>query len=273
MLWKNLGVIFDGHHAQLPTLSLKEKNIEILYSTKVDGKSKIMSIKTLQDAPWQVVQEPKLILDLGERGCFDDSGVMPSCIVQKGSERYLYYTGWNTDKGQVPYGHGIGLAIDRGSGFERISKGPIMDRCQDIPFLCNSPFVYYRDAGWEMWFCCGTGWDGDFPQYSLRSAFSEDGIYWCIGDDWLGGEGLAVSRPCVFREKVLAAVKTKDTPYRVQIFSDNGFQPLNIQRDDWDSDMACYPQIVELDGVPYMFYNGNGYGATGIGLAQLLTVV
>ena len=35
------------------------------------------------------------VLDVGPLGAFDDSGVTTSCLVTAGSDRFLYYTGWN----------------------------------------------------------------------------------------------------------------------------------------------------------------------------------
>ena len=38
----------------------------------------------------------------------------------------------------------------------------------------------------------------------------------------------------------------------------------------WDSEMIEYPYIHDHKGVRYMFYNGNQFGKTGIGLAKLV---
>ena len=38
--------------------------------------------------------------------------------------------------------------------------------------------------------------------------------------------------------------------------------------DDWNGIMTCYPCIVEHEGILFMFYNGNGFGNTGIGVAK-----
>ena len=35
--------------------------------------------------------------------------------------------------------------------------------------------------------------------------------------------------------------------------------------------MICYPAIVESEAKTLMFYNGNGYGWTGVGVAELET--
>jgi hypothetical protein len=37
----------------------------------------------------------------------------------------------------------------------------------------------------------------------------------------------------------------------------------------WDSEMICYPCVVNVGPNRYMFYNGNRYGSTGFGVAVL----
>jgi hypothetical protein len=36
----------------------------------------------------------------------------------------------------------------------------------------------------------------------------------------------------------------------------------------WDSEMIEYPYVMDKNGERHMFYNGNGYGQTGIGYAR-----
>lgn len=38
----------------------------------------------------------------------------------------------------------------------------------------------------------------------------------------------------------------------------------------WDSHMACYPAILEIEDKTYMFYDGNGMGETGFGYVELI---
>jgi hypothetical protein len=44
---------------------------------------------------------------------------------------------------------------------------------------------------------------------------------------------------------------------------------IDVSADGWDSQMIEYPCVFEHGGDSLMLYNGNGYGATGIGLAVL----
>jgi len=44
-----------------------------------------------------------------------------------------------------------------------------------------------------------------------------------------------------------------------------------IEKSDngWDSEMICYPYVIDANGSKLMFYNGNGRGLSGFGYAVL----
>lgn len=42
---------------------------------------------------------------------------------------------------------------------------------------------------------------------------------------------------------------------------------LDKSANGWDMEMVCYPVLLEYKEKTYMFYNGNGQGATGVGYA------
>ena len=44
---------------------------------------------------------------------------------------------------------------------------------------------------------------------------------------------------------------------------------LDVADRGWDSGMVEYPFVLDHGGQYFMFYNGNGYGKTGFGLAVL----
>ena len=39
------------------------------------------------------------------------------------------------------------------------------------------------------------------------------------------------------------------------------------EENPWEDTMVCYPFIVERNDSLFMFYNGNGFGKTGVGYA------
>jgi hypothetical protein len=44
---------------------------------------------------------------------------------------------------------------------------------------------------------------------------------------------------------------------------------IDVSPKGWDSEMICYPFVFNHAGSFYMLYNGNGFGATGFGLAVI----
>ena len=47
---------------------------------------------------------------------------------------------------------------------------------------------------------------------------------------------------------------------------DNQFN-LELSKDSWDSNMMEYPDVIKYKNRYLMFYNGDGFGQTGFGLA------
>jgi hypothetical protein len=236
------------------------------------------------------------VLDLGEPGTFDESGVMPGWLVANGGELRLYYIGWNVGD-KVPYRLSIGLAIsdDGGGTFRRCSKGPIIDRSVSEPFFVTMPCVHKENDRWRMWYCSCTSWQeiaGRWePAYHVKYAESADGIDWrlagisCVD----AGHGYAVAGPCVFRRgerygmiyavRSLADYRTNaESAYRLGyaesadgIRWDRMDERVGISRskEGWDSEMMEYCWVQSYGGEMYMLYNGNGFGRSGFGMARL----
>ena len=106
-------------HAQLPVADFIENEniIRIYFSTRDEyGRSLPDYIEVNADNPTEILttnQTP--ILPLGQLGEFDDCGVMPSWVVNKNNEKWLYYIGWNV-RNTIPYHNSVGLAISKDGG-------------------------------------------------------------------------------------------------------------------------------------------------------------
>jgi hypothetical protein len=227
------------------------------------------------------------LLDPGELGAFDDSGVTGSCVVADGARRYLYYTGWSLGV-TVPFYLGAGLAVsdDGGRTYERVSRAPILPPDDGDPFLTASPWVVRDGSRWRMWYVSGSVWEeGDPPRhrYRIKYAESDDGIAWRRDDrisiDYANDGEYAFGRPCVVHEgdRFHMWYSSRGPAYRIgYAVSDDG---LSWERRDaeagiepggaWDSEMQTYPVVADDGGERYLLYNGNGYGETGIGYAVL----
>ena len=73
------------------------------------------------------------MLGLGELGAFDDNGVTPTWVLNRGKRKYLYYVGWN--KGVTVRMHlyvGLAISEDGGKSFKRYSRAPILERVREV---------------------------------------------------------------------------------------------------------------------------------------------
>ena len=225
---------------------------------------------------------------MGALGTFDDNGVTSSCVVVHGNALYLYYTGWTLGV-TVPFYMSSGLAIstDNGRNFDKVSAAPILDRNAIDPFLNASPWVMIEGGIWRMWYVSGVAWthepSGARHHYLVKYAESTDGVRWrrpgtiCI--DFKSEAEYAISRPSVIKDGSLYRMwfATRGDAYQLGYAeSKDGIgwtrkdedAGLDLSADGWDAEMVAYPIVFEAGGKRWMAYNGNGYGRTGIGLAQ-----
>jgi hypothetical protein len=241
---------------------------------------------TLDPVPALAPLDADPVLDLGERGAFDDSGVVGSCLEQVGERRYLFFTGWSRGV-TVPFYLATGLAVSESGGpFRRVSRAPVLQRVDAEPFLTASPAVL-RDGGrWRMWYVSGTEWrtaaDAPEPCYNIRHTESSNGIDWTrpgvLAIDYGPGEH-AFGRPWVLREDGAYRMWFSVRGDRYRIGYAESLDGIDWTRADavagllpsgegWDGEMVEYPALLHHRGRRYMLYNGNDYGRTGLGLAQ-----
>lgn len=306
MKWTKKGLVFRNGgdrewmptHASVPIADEAGGDVARIYFGARDGQGRSLTtfVEVDADDPSRVLYlHDRPVIGLGRLGAFDDSGVMPSCVVNHGGKKYLFYMGWNACV-TVPYRIAVGLAVseDGGVTFERVCEGPVMDRdCRD-PYFCTTPFVLMEGGVWRMWYASCTGWpviDGR-PEsvYHIKYAESLDGVNWaredvtCIGYKF---EGEANVRPCVVRDgdryrmwycyRGSHNFRThREQSYRLGYAeSHDGIswermdERVGIERaeEGWDSQMMAYPFVYERGGRKYLLYNGNGFGQSGFGYA------
>jgi hypothetical protein len=308
MQWVKQGRIFApdhdfdwmASHASIPVVDpVSDEVLRVYFGTRDgQGRSHLAYLDIEADNPRNILYlHDRPVLPLGERGTFDDSGIMPSWIVDHDGMKYLYYIGWNPQV-TVSYRLAIGLAVseDGGQSFRKFSTGPLLDRALDEPYFNTAPCVLRESDRWRMWYVSCTGWElvneHPEPRYHVRYAESPDGIHWrktghvCIDYDD-GTE--AVGRPCVYKEagvyrmfyshRSLRSYRTdRQRSYRLGYAeSADGLvwtrrdEDVGLERSEsgWDSEMMEYCYHYRHRGRDHLFYNGNGFGATGFGYAVL----
>lgn len=301
MRWHKGGLIFSPSgqlwwarsYALLPTADLLNRDIVRVYFASLDehkfGRVGYLDLDA-QNLGTVLAESKVPVLDVGPLGAFDDSGVNPSCVVNVGGKKYLYYYGWQRCE-RVPYMCFAGLAISEdGTNFAKVSPTPILDRNELEPFLRSATSVLVEEGHFKVWYVSGVGWtrvnDVRYPTYVIRYADSLDGIHWhrrdCPCISFKNEDEFGFGRPWVIRHqglyKMWYSIRSRAAPYCIGYAeSSDGItwmrndQAVGIKPSSsgWDSEMICYPCVVSINDRLHMFYNGNRHGSTGFGYAVL----
>lgn len=288
-------------HCQVPTpYTMPDGTTRVYYACRSNGKAFVAYFDLEKDFKTILKVHENPVFQHGEPGMFDSDGVMPSCIIPHGKELWLYYIGWNEKTKTARYHNSIGIAVskDGGETFERMFNGPIMDRIPNEPGLCVMPAIIKVNRGlsniYHMLYQSGVGWtkigDQYEPVYVIKYACSFNGINWyrryeqCVPSK---NHLEAFSRPTIVYENLIYKIwycyrdsedyRGGNGSYRIGyaeskdcITFDRKDDESGIdvgQSGEFDSEMVCYPYVVKLDDRLVMFYNGNDFGQTGIGVA------
>lgn len=296
MVWKKIGLIFNASnqyewmfsHASNPvSLSLGGSKYRIYFSTRDAQKRSSIGYVDID------IEQPNHVLSLSERpalrhgedGTFDDLGASVGCVLRQPDQSCrVYYLGWNHEK-SAPFRNRIGMATGDENEFSSSSRVLVLD-CNTLdPLTLSYPWVIYEESKYRMWYGSHLSWStSDFEMlHVLRNAESDDGVFWRRDDREVlplrTSEGeFAMARPCVVRHNGLYKMwfSYRSPLYRIGYAESN--DGLNWTRMDdkaglmpsktgFDSESASYSTVFTHDENLFMLYNGNGYGATGFGIA------
>lgn len=316
MKFKKLGKIFDPtehklplncfEFAQSPQTLVFDDFIRVYFSTREqDSKGKFLShiafVDFTKDFSKIIQISDKPVINLGKLGTFDEHGIFPMNVLQKGNLVYGYTSGWSR-RHSVSVETSIGLVVskNRGLTFDRIGDGPILTSSLSDPFLVGDPFVKIIDDTYHMWYIKGTFWKQfkeDYQPdriYKIAHATSNDGVEWTKTEikqliaDKLGSDESQALPSVVqienrfhmffcFRES-FDFRNSHGRGYRIghaisddlkTWTRDNHETFIETKEGDWDREMQCYPHVFELENQIFILYNGNHFGRYGFGLCKL----
>jgi len=306
MIWKKLGKVFCADHntdlmetgGRTPVALHIKGDLFRVYFGSYDAKmrGKIYSLNINICNPTKVnnlVTKP--IIDKGNIGFYDDNGTIPSSILTHNNKIYLYTIGFSL-KNKIIFDSAAGLAISQNNGktFEKY-HGPIIDRTIYDPCFATSPCVIIDNDIFKMWYVSCDYWkkldNNKYKHYyNIKYKESEDGIHWniksSIAINYKNKYEYSISRPSVIKDgandykmwysyREQKKVKTYRIGYAESedgIYwnrKDELMRQFNVSKKGWDSEMICYPFVFDHKGKRFMLYNGNSYGKTGFGLAEM----
>ncbi len=284
-------------HGCTPTaFPVGDGRLRILFAPRNErGQSIPSTIDVAADDPTRVLEVgERPAMTLGKTGTFDDGGIMPCSVVPTDEGLRMYYVGWNASV-SVPYRNAIGLALstDGGRTFERMFEGPVVDRSRTEPYFTASPCAMRVGDGWRLWYASTVRFlevEGrQEPVYVLKDATSDDGIVWQRPNRTVIAPRHAeeaIARPTVladdngyrmwFCHRGSRDFRDGADSYRIgYAASRDGVtwerrdEDAGLERpaEGFDARMQTYPNVVRNHDALFMFYNGDGFGREGIGLA------
>lgn len=305
MTWIRRGLIWApsgdsswaAHSALQPTplLLADEGIIRVFVGMRDrDGVSRVGHVDVDAADPARVVEvSPRPALDIGAAGTFDDNGVVPCAVVAGPEGLRLYYAGYTIpQKVRFHVFGGLAVSHDGGRSFSRHSQVPVLDRTDRELFFRVLHSIEHDGRVWRAWYGGGSSFEdageGERTRavYNIRYMESEDGIHFPDHGEVVidvSEDEHRVGRPYVLRRdgggyEMYFAAATRALNYRLTYAdSPDGrhwtVRPervgLDVSADGWDSRMMSYPSVVRHGGRSFLFYNGNDYGRTGFGYAEL----
>lgn len=303
MKWVKQGLIYDpripGRHPKLQShaanplpIHLTGDIYRIFYSGRdIENRSSVGAFD-FDLAKQQVVQDyhaPFLIH--GEPGTFYQDGISIGNCYKVDGEIYMLFMGWQYSG--LPHWRGdIGrIHVSENFTLTVTPKTPFIGSDEVDPISLSYPWVFTSSySKLEMIYGSTQSWQSDSGEmiHVLNSAESTDG-----GKSW-SKKGVAVpfqlgiaqafSRPTLTTDstgndhlwfsyrggngdkyKIGYASRQKGAEWELGL-SKAGIAP---SKHGWDSEMIEYPFVLEHKNELFMFYNGNGNGFTGIGLAMM----
>lgn len=303
MRWTKRGLVWgpDGSldwartHATCPTPLQRRDGSLRLYVQCRDGGNvgRIGWVDVDPVDPVRVLRSARTpVLDAGAPGCFDDNGVFPTCVTHLADGRLaMYYVGFELCH-HVRYRLLTGVAVsdDDGDSFRRLSAAPILERSDGERHIRGGPFVLFEGDRYRMWYVAGSRWETvngkSMPIYDVRHIESHDGLHWPSQGQVVVPLDLArehgIGRPFVLRRdegfRMHYSIRRR-SPLRYELGLAHSADGLIWRRDDdhidlqaspgaWDGDSIAYAAEVPIAGRSWIFYNGNDFGGTGVGLAE-----
>jgi hypothetical protein len=296
MKWGKKGIIYKtSQRTYVPTPYVFDDKIRIYFAvlgTDMIGRVTFIDVD-IKDPKHILYVHDDYCLDIGKPGMFDEHGVTPSCVINHFDKLYMYYIGWmkTTEAPQLTFS-GLAISTDNGYIFKKYSTVPILDRTKEEFITRSGPFVIKENENlFRVWYNSNmSGFEAKYNNkdtsfYSITHAISSNGIDFERNTKHIelkDGE-FGLGRCCIKKDgdkdyKMWYGIRRLDTPYRIGYAeSENGLVwerkddkvGIDVSENGWDSDMICMPSIVDVEGKRLMFYNGNNYGETGFGFAEL----
>jgi len=302
MKWRELGLVFNPagkfewavSHALQPTPLVLKDRIRVFVGLRdSQGVSRVGAVDLDRNDPAVVLSySTQPVLDIGEDGCFDENGVVPSAVIKHDGVVYLYYAGYQLGaKVRFTVLGGLAISDDGGVTFKRHQRVPVFERTHSETLFRVPHTILHQDGTWRAWYGGGdhfiVGEGKTLPVYNVR--YTESDTPFSFGNEGrvfldISGLEYRIGRPFLFSRSandhyLFYGYSTETQPYRLGYARSSDLVDwrrydndigLDVAASGWNSEMIAYPGLVQIGDKIFMFYNGRSYGKDGFGMAELL---
>lgn len=296
-MYKKLGRVFVANgeapwmqnFAYVPTPWLRNKHTLRIFCSFMDasGRGRLGFVDVSPEDPLQILEVSKTpLLDLNSFGAWSKDGISPTCVFEKNGSLYMVVMCWRRYD-DLPYRVTTALAVshDHGASFSPASELPILPLTPEEPDLRSAAFIESNGDEFQMHYVVSNGWENlthkKVPLTEIRKVHSSDLFRWPTRGEIEvrpGDQSIGLARPWVFENAGLRELwlgeRSQDNRYRLAYAiadPSNEWGPLQYPdlgpASEWDAEMQAAPAIIRVNRVNYLFYNGNGFGKTGFGVA------
>jgi len=295
--WRPLGRILraaggplGATHAMLPTPFVMADRIRVFFAS-CDGamRGRVFFADFACEPPFSLMQTSSHpVLDVGGPDAFDRDGVNPSQVVRLDGRLALFYIGWRRGPPAAPYTLTAGTAFsdDDGLTFTK-APAPLLPLRPSESLFRTAPFLTSSGGRHTLLYIGGDRFTVDpsgkrLPVYSLMRLISSDPLCWMGAGETLlspyrpSGE-IGFGRPILTgpddAPRLMLSIRTTQGYALVEApFGDMTERPrfkpvLTHAPDPWEAGMQCFGAVCRCGAWELLFYNGDGFGRTGMGLA------
>lgn len=222
----------------------------------------------------------------GTHESFYSEGVSLGGSYKIENKHYFLFMGWQND-GINHWRGDIGrLLVEEDFKIEVDPKEAFIGIDNEDQISLSYPCVVFHEGIYKMWYGSTIDWSSKNGEmiHVIKYATSKDGIKWDkhgIAIPFEIGVAQAFSRPTVYIKSNVYHMwysyrSGNGTKYRIGYATSmdglnwsrkHELNDLDVSKEEWENEMVCYPFVFKHKSKLYMFYNGNGNGITGIGLA------
>jgi hypothetical protein len=296
MYWKKIGQIYTVNsqhpltvsHASNPlALHLEGDVFRIFFSARdATNKSSVTYADINIETHELVYDHQKPLITYGPEDSFYSHGLSIGNLYQSNNQSFIGFMAWQI-RGKDHWRGEIGrLELINKDQLILNPNSAFMGSDSEDPISLSFPFVLFDEGLYKMWYGSTIDWNSENGEmiHVIKYATSKDGENWIrhgIAVPFELGVAQAFSRPAVLKRNnswhMWFSYRSGDgTPYRIGYARsldgsswtlDLPKAGIDVSTSGWDSEMICYPFLIEHKQNTYMLYNGNSYGKDGFGIA------